>query len=77
MVYYYDNTFDGLMTAVFEIYAVRDNEAIIEPLSDIIPTTRMTYTVDRRRKSNRVRHAVWTRCPARFEPGFRARSVET
>ena len=60
MVYYYDNTFDGLMTAVFEIYAVRDNEAIIEPLSDIIPTTLYdTYTVTTdEEKSNRVQKGL-------------------
>jgi len=39
MVYYYDNTFDGLMTAIFEIYSARDEEAMIEPATDSAPLT--------------------------------------
>lgn len=34
MLYIYDNTFDGLMTAVFDIFASRDGEACIAPASD-------------------------------------------
>ena len=39
MVYYYDSTFDGLMTAIFDIYSAKDNEAIIQPTTENVPFT--------------------------------------
>jgi probable DNA metabolism protein len=60
MIYYYDNTFDGLMTTIFEIYAAKDNEAMIEPIADSTSITLFSTrnVTTNEAKSNRVQKGL-------------------
>ncbi len=55
MNYIYDSTFDGLMTAVFEIYAAKDSDALISSSNEInYSLYESAHIVTDTEKSNRV-----------------------